>query len=444
MEEVKVLELYQLHYSDLLLLSSTPSSCGEDQVSRLEKIRTAIMETLGPKGPGLLSITAVPNASLLRRNLLRLAPKLALLHPDNRKRLLKEHNLGTDVSLKNPCRKVSSFAMQLKYAEALESVLGKPSHVIHPHSNSEPTYLDVDEVRNFQDDEFENLSNVFKDLGYCMMDLGLRLAQICDKFIGGRELERSLLESGTAKGRLIHYHSVLDNLLLRETGRSKGSSKNQANSKKDCEHSLNTKQDHLQGPNSVITGNKIDSYKNQADLWQEWHYDYGIFTVLTAPMFFVQSNSSENMATDQSSVSCSQESPYPNGYSYLQIFDPNKNTVLMVKTSPESFIIQVGESADILSKGKLRSTLHCVSKPVKVENISRETFVVFLQPAWSKKFSTSDYTMEDSHNSNESAPDFHKIIPPLSSRLKDGMTFAEFSRETTKQYYGGSGLQSKR
>jgi hypothetical protein len=26
--------------------------------------------------------------------------------------------------------------------------------------------------------------------------------------------------------------------------------------------------------------------------------------------------------------------------------------------------------------------------------------------------------------------------------LKDGMTFAEFSRETTKQYYGGSGLQS--
>jgi hypothetical protein len=32
-------------------------------------------------------------------------------------------------------------------------------------------------------------------------------------------------------------------------------------------------------------------------------------------------------------------------------------------------------------------------------------------------------------------------IPPLSSRLKEGMTFAEFSRQTTKQYYGGGGIQ---
>lgn len=38
--------------------------------------------------------------------------------------------------------------------------------------------------------------------------------------------------------------------------------------------------------------------------------------------------------------------------------------------------------------------------------------------------------------------EIRKIIPPLLSRLKDGMTFAEFSRETTKQYYGGRGLQS--
>jgi hypothetical protein len=28
-------------------------------------------------------------------------------------------------------------------------------------------------------------------------------------------------------------------------------------------------------------------------------------------------------------------------------------------------------------------------------------------------------------------------IPPLSSRLREGMTFAEFSRQTPKQYYGG-------
>jgi len=34
-----------------------------------------------------------------------------------------------------------------------------------------------------------------------------------------------------------------------------------------------------------------------------------------------------------------------------------------------------------------------------------------------------------------------KKNPPLSSRLREGMTFSEFSRQTTKQYYGGGGIQ---
>ena len=134
----------------------------------------------------------------------------------------------------------------------------------------------------------------------------------------------------------------------------------------------------------------------------------------------------------------------------------------MVKTSSESFIVQVGESADILSKGKLRANLHSVCRPAEVEDLSRETFVVFLQPAWSKTFSLSNYPIESSqsngqcfaectdkacireHEHGKRGQEVHEIVPPFSLRLKDGMTFAEFSRETTKQYYGGSGLQSKR
>ena len=133
----------------------------------------------------------------------------------------------------------------------------------------------------------------------------------------------------------------------------------------------------------------------------------------------------------------------------------------MVKSSPESFIVQVGESADILSKGKLRSTLHCVCRPERLENLSRETFVVFLQPAWSKTFSISDYPIDHYNpgcqpleqaeennfayqDQNALTQEIQKIVPPLSARLKDGMAFAEFSRETTKQYYGGNGLQSNK
>ena len=59
-----------------------------------------------------------------------------------------------------------------------------------------------------------------------MMELGLQLARVCDKAIGGRELEQSIIDSCTAKGCLIHYHSLVDNIFLKETNkRTKGITK---------------------------------------------------------------------------------------------------------------------------------------------------------------------------------------------------------------------------
>ena len=125
-----------------------------------------------------------------------------------------------------------------------------------------------------------------------------------------------------------------------------------------------------------------------------------------------------------------------------------------MRCSQESFIVQVGEAAGILSRGKLRSTLHAVSRPLGLPNISRETFVVFLQPSWDKTLPFSGYSSADEEDGSsdhmESAgscgehtlmQEILKKIPPLSSRLKEGMTFAEFSRQTTKRYYGGGGIQ---
>ena len=76
---------------------------------------------------------------------------------------------------------------------------------------------------------------------------------------------------------------------------------------------------------------------------------------------------------------------------HSQIFNPYKNNACMVKASPESFIIQMGESADTNLKGKLGLTLHSVSRPAKLGSLSRETVVVFLQSAWNKTFSISYY-----------------------------------------------------
>ncbi|KAJ1375407.1 Isopenicillin N synthase-like [Sesbania bispinosa] len=401
MEQPEILDLYELHYSDLSSASTKVDS---------------IMEALGANGPGLLAITGVPNASKLRSDLLPLARKLALLDRETRKRVLKEHNLGSDVPLKNPDRSVSSFAMQLKYDNNQSQ-----------HCEEKPQCYGMG---------FENLGIAFQELGFCMMELGLCLARICDKAIGGNELEQSLLESCAAKGRLIHYHSHIDTLLLKQHERSRATSKRGVKNIKPLEVS------------------QLNSIANDANLWQQWHYDYGIFTVLTAPSFLLPTED----------PSCCDECPSPTGHTCLQMYDPNKKRVLMVRAPPESFIIQVGESADVISKGKLRSTLHSVHRPSKLETLSRETFVVFLQPAWTKTFSISDYPLAKStfsgygdqylgasddeqqsrKDNNKISHEIQKIVPPISSRLKDGMTFAEFSRETTKQYYGGSGLQSNR
>ena len=325
--------------------------------------------------------------------------------------------------LKNLDRIVSSFAMQLKYKQDQKTTQ-------NDNGSAEQDHQDVHGLSKIDDEEFKNLGNNFKDLGFRMMELGLHVARICDKAIGGEELVQSLLESCSAKGRLIHYHSKLDSLMVKETGKRKGSSKPKCNLKRDEADSKTNEQTAAEFTKSCC---------DPSNLWQQWHYDYGIFTVLTAPLFIMPCYAQSSKMEDYLCKYCEQDFPSPTGHTYLQIFDPNKNEVVMVRASPDSLIVQVGESADILSKGKLRSTLHSVCRPAKVENLSRETFVVFLQPAWSKTFSVSDYYPMD-----RLSEEIHRIVPPLASRLKDGMTFAEFSRETTKQYYGGSGLQSKR
>ncbi|KMT10226.1 hypothetical protein BVRB_5g119870 isoform A [Beta vulgaris subsp. vulgaris] len=418
------------------------------------------MEALGPTGPGLLTITGVPKVSELCNSLLPLARDLSLLHHHHRKRILKDHGLGSDVPLRNLDRRVSSYAMQLKYEHDWD--LSKLSHVnyqgLDKHYNRDEDNFNADEYDHSRDDLFKDLGCSFRQLGLCMMDLGLRVARICDRAIGGNELENSLLESGTAKGRLIHYHSSLDTQIIKESCRRKGSTKGQKKSEpKSCQ--LKDEKNFCRSEQMHRDGDDGRESERNSDLWQQWHYDYGTFTVLTSPMF-IRSKSCQTEIVEDKCAFNEYECLSFSENTYLQIFHPTKNNVYTVKAPPESFILQVGESADVLSRQKLRATLHSVSRPVEQGNLSREIFVVFLHPAWHKVFDISDYPMEQSTLNNEFGKheegphgdeelkeltrEIHKIIPPLSTRLKDGMTFADFSRETTKQYYGGNGLQSNR
>ncbi|KAK4749156.1 hypothetical protein SAY87_026605 [Trapa incisa] len=457
--ESSVIEPFELSYSDLLILSKyneiddSSSSLSEEEITRRKSMRRCIMEALGPEGPGLLSISGVTGASVLRRRILLLGRELALLDPERRKRILKEQCLGSDVPLKDPDRSVSSFAMQLKYAEGVGNSQSKEDKELSQISSLGNNGFNMNKMMNIQHEDFHHLGSSFKELGFIMMDLGIRLARICDWSIGGHELELSLMESSSAKGRLIHYHSVKENVVLKQSEKKLGVNKSRISCKKNAKHDK-SKMD-------ISTANEVQPCDIMSNLWQQWHYDYGIFTVLTAPMFLLSTLPGEGGEYNRLFDSSVQECPYPDEHTHLQILHPRKGKVFMVKTSPESFIIQVGESADILSKGKLCATLHCVHRPPRCKDMSRETFVLFLQPAWTKTFTFSGYPVDqlvfdcgDSKSSEDDCPlnkhdrrlanGILKLVPPLMSRLKDGMSFAEFSRETTKQYYGGRGLQANR
>ncbi|KAJ3694864.1 hypothetical protein LUZ60_000241 [Juncus effusus] len=408
------MEPYELKFCDLLLLSSHSQS--PPSQSRLNSISASIMEALGPSGPGFLAVSNVPFVSSLRKSLLPLAQNLAFLRPKDRAAVLKKHGLGSDVNLKKPDRSVSSFARLLNYTE--ESVLDKAqeNETNNGINGNKEEITCRHSFHELDESEFDHLGETFRKLGLCMMELGLRLSRVCDNALKINELEQSIIASGSAKGRLIHYHSNLDGLILKGSiERSKG-----AKMKKIAFNSISK---------------EMSSVK---ELWQQWHYDYGIFTVLTSPLFLSSFIEGETLVT--------KECPAPNGHSCLQLFNKRKNRVFSVKYPADSFIIQVGEAADVLSRGKLRSTLHSVCRPFSLNgDISRETFVVFLQPSWGKILRNYEFSSHENEEEMKEGDEFWEIfskIPPLSGRLRDGMTFAEFSRETTKQYYGSSGTQN--
>uniref|UniRef100_A0A0D9XIJ2 Isopenicillin N synthase-like Fe(2+) 2OG dioxygenase domain-containing protein n=1 Tax=Leersia perrieri TaxID=77586 RepID=A0A0D9XIJ2_9ORYZ len=455
------LDIAELPFSDLLLLIS-PDLPDDD--GRRGRLLATVVTSLGRGGSGLLAITGVPRAAALRRRLLPLARRLAVMDHASRSQILKKHGLGSDVPLKKLDRRVSSFARLLRHSgefhllEWMSGIVSTNNEAGCPEND-----LGGDVIVENMGDGTDNLGELVEELGLCMMELGILVARACDIVTGGNQLEKSITDFGTAKARLIHYHSEFDIIIIKESSRQGKGSNNKiaATAYKLCPQrpgSLDGCCIRSEGGTNVMIERQKDckdesihgSAVSLTNLWQDWHYDYGVLTVLTAPLFLCSARGEQ--------CSIGEECSPPDEHTYLQLLNTKK--IFSVRCSPDSFIVQVGEAADILSGGKLRSTLHAVSRPYGSTNISRETFVVFLQPSWDKTLPYSGHCLagdDDEQSDGDDlafsdgsvisssehllVQDILKRIPPLSSRLKEGMTFAEFSRQTTKQYYGGGGIQ---
>jgi hypothetical protein len=224
--------------------------------------------------------------------------------------------------------------------------------------------------------------------------------------------------------------------------------------------------------------------------WQAWHKDYGLFTAVSAPLYWEGSASSGGGGVEDGGMA---PAPAPAAEQQPQLAQPaapplgaglhvlcaggagGGARVLGAPGLMEGCLaVQVGEAAQILSGGALAAVPHCVlrgpSEPARAT--SRAVFVVFCQPpsqapmapcgggggggggggdgggagaaAAAAASTAAVYAAE--HPSW--AAQLQGVVPPLAARwpgpggASAPCTYAGFGKSTVKAYFGKAGTQS--
>ncbi|KAL6620665.1 hypothetical protein ACP70R_035804 [Stipagrostis hirtigluma subsp. patula] len=325
-----------------------------------------IEEGLGPRGLGIISISYVPGFPELRKRLLRLAPRVANL-PDDVKKGLEDpdsrYNFGW------------SLGKQTLESGKLDTFKG--SYFANPFFDVPTTdeelltrYPSYCRPNIWPTDHLPELEIAFKDLGKLMLEVGLMLAHHCDRYVmqqgvgpyDGKSLEQIIACSRCHKGRLLYYYP-------RQFSK-------------------------LKEDQSVSS-------------WCGWHTDYGSLTGLTCGLFMRQSV----------------EIPAPDTGAGLCI-RTRDNRVVKVTFEDDELAYQIGETAEILSRGHLCATPHCVQAPSgeNALNIDRSTFAFFMQPDWNEMLKLPS-----------ESPHHQDLIPP-----NGALTFGEYSERLLNKYYQGT------
>ncbi|CAL5090812.1 unnamed protein product [Urochloa decumbens] len=179
-----VLDIAELSFSDLALLQSTETPAFD---SRRRRVLDTVATELGRGGSGLLAIAEVPRVGALRRRLLPLSRRLALMDYPTRSQILKNHGLGSDVPLKKLDRSVSSFAKLVRHSGKLSllELVNNTHSINHGFVCLEKIHYSDGSDESNCDDDMVNLGELVNELGLYMMELGILIAQACDIVIGG-------------------------------------------------------------------------------------------------------------------------------------------------------------------------------------------------------------------------------------------------------------------
>ncbi|XP_058111573.1 uncharacterized protein LOC131254869 isoform X4 [Magnolia sinica] len=208
----------------------------------------------------------------------------------------------------------------------------------------------------------------FKALGKLMLDVGLMLAYHCDRYVtkgdqscNDESLKQILLRSRCHKARLLYYFPAPQS---------------------DCTQDLGT-----------------------MSSWCGWHTDFGSLTGLTCGKF----------TRDGVEIAC------PDSAAGLYI-RTRTDQIVKVIFGEDEIAYQIGETTEILSRGRLCATPHCVRAPKgeKALGVERSTFALFMQPDWDENL----HFPTEVHRHQE-------LIPPNGT-----LTFGEYSEILLSKYYG--------
>ncbi|KAL6610625.1 hypothetical protein ACP70R_040594 [Stipagrostis hirtigluma subsp. patula] len=323
-----------------------------------------IEEGLGPRGLGIISISDVPDFPELRKRLLRLAPRIANL-PQDVKSELEDPDSRYNFGWSHGKEKLESGKLDtFKGSFYANPILDVPTTDVALISRY-PSYC---RPNIWPTDHLPELEIAFKALGKLMLEVGLMLAHHCDRYVmqhgvgsyDGKSLEQTIAHSRCHKGRLLYYFPRQFSKQKEESG-------------------------------SVSS-------------WCGWHTDHGSLTGLTCGLFM------------KNSV----EVPCPDSAAGLYI-RTRDNQIVKVVFGEDELAYQIGETTEILSRGHLCATPHCVQAPSgeNASDVERSTFAMFMQPDWDEKLTFPS-----------EIPYHQELIPPNGT-----LTFGEYSERLVNKYY---------
>ncbi|XP_078428104.1 2-oxoglutarate (2OG) and Fe(II)-dependent oxygenase superfamily protein isoform X2 [Wolffia australiana] len=318
-----------------------------------------IKEGFGPHGLGIISISDVPEFSHLRRSLLHLSPRLARLS-EKYKEELEDPESRYNFGWSHGKEKLESGKLDtFKGSFYANPILDVPTNDLSLIERY-PSYC---RPNKWPANSLPELERAFKALGKLMLDIGLLLAYHCDKYVSKCEaVQPAESMGGILQRSRCHKGRLLYYFPRQESGRL---------------------QDNL-GPAS----------------WCGWHTDHGSLTGLTCGMFTRNGD---------------------------EILPPDSAAGLYIRTRSDEVVkedqvaYQIGETTEILSKGHLCVTPHCVKAPEGDEaiGVERSTFALFMQPDWDQQLGFgSEFCL-------------HKEMIPSGSTL----SFGQYSEILLNEYY---------